>query len=111
MDIQMNEKNKNLVVEMTGEIDHHYTSEYKDLIDKTFGRLNCKNIIFDFNGVSFMDSSGIGMIIGRYRNLSATGGKVAAAGINNDLKRIFEISGLKKIIPCFDDVNEALNCI
>jgi stage II sporulation protein AA (anti-sigma F factor antagonist) len=98
-------------VQLSGEIDHHALENTRDSIDKAFARSHAKNMIFDFKEVGFMDSSGIGLVIGRYRLVEQKGGKVAAAQIGGELKRIFEISGLKKIIPCFDTVDEALAMI
>ena len=111
MDIHICEKNRNLIVEISGEIDHHCVTNARDQIDRAYSRLNARNIIFDFENVNFMDSSGIGMIIGRYRNIKDKGAKVAASNINSDLMRIFEISGLKKIIPCYKNIDEAVKSL
>lgn len=111
MIIDIYEKNRNLIVQISGDIDHHSLENTRDKIDKAFSRSNAKNIIFDFKNVEFMDSSGIGLVIGRYRLIENNGGRVGAANINNDLKRIFEISGLKKIIPCFENIEEAIRAI
>jgi stage II sporulation protein AA (anti-sigma F factor antagonist) len=111
MNINLLEKNRCLIVQLSGEIDHHSLEDTRDNIDKAFQRSNAKNMIFDFKDVGFMDSSGIGLVIGRYRLIEQKGGKVAAANISGDLKRIFEISGLKKIIPCFDNIDEAVTMI
>ena len=58
-----------------------------------------KEIIFDFNNVSFMDSAGIGLIIGRYKLANMLGGKVQVANITTPVRKIFEMSGVLKIIP------------
>jgi stage II sporulation protein AA (anti-sigma F factor antagonist) len=71
------------------------------------GKLNHYNIVFNFNSVTFMDSSGVGMILGRYRKGNKMG-KVAVININPKLKRIFEISGLFKFIQQYENEKEAI---
>lgn len=109
MNIKCSSQKNTLIVEINGDIDHHTSYEIKDKVDKEFGRNNFKNIILDFTNVCFMDSSGIGMVIGRYKNAQIKGGNVIAVGINNEIKRIFEISGLFKIIKNYKDTSTALN--
>ena len=58
-----------------------------------------KEVIFDFNKVSFMDSAGIGLVIGRYKLANMLGGKVRVANLTTPVKKIFEMSGMLKIIP------------
>ena len=105
--MQYTQKGKSLCVQLEGEIDHHSAQKIREAIDKTFEPTDCRLIIFDFSKVSFMDSSGIGMIIGRYKNAKKRGGTVAIAGMNPELGRIFQISGLAKIINSYASVSEA----
>lgn len=109
MNIICTERNRNLIVKIIGEIDHHTAEEIRDKVEREFARSTAKNIIFDLANVGFMDSSGIGMFIGRYRHLEKQGGKVFAINISSNLNRIFEISGLKKIIGCYDSLDDAVN--
>jgi len=106
MDIKCIERNGNLVVKIAGEIDHHSADKIRHTAEKEFFKSSAKNIVFDFAHVGFMDSSGIGMIIGRYKELKKTGGKVFAINIGPEIDRIFIISGLKKIIPCYQSLDE-----
>lgn len=71
-------------------------------------RTKVKNIVFDFKDVSFMDSSGIGLIMGRYKKVMFIGGKAAVTNVGNAVDRIFKISGLYKIIEKYDTIQEAL---
>jgi stage II sporulation protein AA (anti-sigma F factor antagonist) len=96
-----------LAVSLSGELDHHNASAIRDKLDTLYERSGCRHIIFDFSDVSFMDSSGIGMIIGRYKNAEKRGGKVAAAHMNSQLERIFFLSGLQKIVGRYATVSEA----
>ena len=58
-----------------------------------------KEVIFDFSNVSFMDSAGIGLIIGRYKLINMIGGELKIANVNTQIQKIFEMSGIIKIIP------------
>ena len=69
------QKDKTLLVEITEEIDHHSTEKMRRLIDDDITRYMPRKVIFDFNKVSFMDSAGIGMIIGRYKMVNMFGRK------------------------------------
>lgn len=108
MSILCTSEDRTLIVKITGEIDHYSSNEIKNKTDKEYKRLNSKNILFDLSNVTFMDSSGIGVIMGRYKNVSANGGIVAAASINKDIKKIFELSGLLKIIKYYENPEKAL---
>lgn len=100
-----------LVVYMKDELDHHQTIELRERSDKLIERENIKNIIFDFQGVDFMDSSGIGMIMGRYKKVIFIGGKVTVTSVNSSVDRIFRLSGLYKIIGKKNTVKEALEAL
>ena len=100
--------NRNLIVKIIGDIDHHSSKDIREKIDKEINKHKIKNIIFDFSEVIFMDSSGIGMVIGRYKNIEKAGGKVAISSISDEAKRIFELSGLFRIINLYDNIDSAL---
>ncbi|MCL2396512.1 MAG: anti-sigma F factor antagonist [Defluviitaleaceae bacterium] len=106
MDIKCTERNGNLVVRIVGEIDHHSADRIRHTAEREFYNSGAKNMVFDFAHVAFMDSSGIGMIIGRYKELKKVGGKVYAINIGPEVNRIFDISGLRKIIPCYASLDE-----
>lgn len=97
-----------LVVHIHEELDHHRTLALREDGDRLIERENIKYIIFDFEGVDFMDSSGIGMVMGRYKKVIFKGGKVAVCGISRPVDRIFRLSGIYKIMDKYDTVSEAL---
>ena len=107
MEITCYARNHNIIAEINGEIDHHSAEIIRDKLEREFSRSGAKNIIFDFTKVSFMDSSGIGMILGRYRALEKMGGAVAVAGVSAEASRVFEISGLHKLIKVYSGVDSA----
>ena len=92
-------KNGQLIVEMPKEIDHHCAKELREDIDRMIEISHVKTLVFDFSRTEFMDSSGIGVLIGRCRNLGYTGGSVQAVHLNERVKKIFMVSGLSKLIP------------
>ena len=100
-----------LVIRITEDLDHHTVLSLRDEADGLIEKEKIKNIVFDFNGVTFMDSSGIGMIMGRYKRVIFTGGKVGVASVCNNIDRIFRISGLYKIIEKYDTVKEAVESL
>lgn len=95
------------IIELNGDIDHYTSEKIRREIYMNTGRYVNKMII-DLSGVEFMDSSGIGMILGRYREIKERGGKIALTGIKGNMERIFNMSGLYKIIGRYDTVNDAL---
>ena len=98
---------KNLIIEfLTSALDHHITNEVRDEIDIILDSKSIKNIIFDFKNIRFMDSSGIGVIIGRYKKISSEGGKV-----NYRVKKIFNLSGMNKIINIYDTYEEVASSL
>ena len=91
-------KGRNLIIRLRGDLDHHYALQVREKADKLIEQEGIKNILFDFHGVEFMDSSGIGMIMGRYKKVIFSGGKVGVIGVGKSVDRIFMYSGLYKIV-------------
>ena len=108
MYIDFKSKGKLLIVELSGELDHHSAQEVRTKVDDRLDRLDVKKLIFDFSEVSFMASSGIGVIIGSYKKLSIRNGIVGIASVSGSIKRIFELSGIFKIIKVYKSVDEAV---
>ena len=100
--------NQNLIVRLDGELDHHTAEEMRKEIDKEIDKNNSKNVVFDLASVNFMDSSGIGVVIGRYKKVSKRGGQVAVVNVNSRVERIFKMSGLFNIVQKFENKNQAI---
>lgn len=103
--------NRCLIIRLQEELDHHNAIQIREKADKLIDRNNIKYIIFDFSGAGFMDSAGIGVIMGRYKKVIFIGGKTAVANVNTTVDRIFKLSGLYKIIEKYDTVEAALNSV
>jgi anti-anti-sigma factor len=111
MDIKFKKVKNCLIVYPTGEIDHHTSEVLKKEIDRHCESTMSKNIIVDFGNVNFMDSSGIGMIIGRYKYTHGKGGKTVVTGVSDNLRKIFTLSGLGRIIKIYPTVEDAVENI
>ena len=92
-------EDKQLIFKMDEEIDEFTAQRIRKKLDNEIERYMPKEIIFDFNDVSFMDSAGIGLIIGRYKLANMLGGQVQVANLTTPVRKIFEMSGISKIIP------------
>lgn len=101
-------KGKLLISVLSGELDHHSAESVRIKIDNKLDELGKVNLLFDFSGVNFMDSSGIGVVIGRYKKISEYGGKVGIINLKPEIKRIFEIGGLFRIVKEYKSAAEAL---
>lgn len=91
-----------LMIRLPQEIDHHEAGFICEMADSYLFREDVKNVVFDFENTKFMDSSGIGIITGRYRKISCFGGKVYAIHTDSQIKRIFKVSGLNKIVEVLE---------
>lgn len=110
MTLDVRVENDVLIAILNGEVDHHYAEQVRDVIEKEYINCEFKNIILSFKNIRFMDSSGIGMVIGRYKFAKARGGTLVACDLTLEAKRIFDISGLGKIIRICDNIDEAIAC-
>ena len=91
-------KNQCLVIRLPKEIDHYQAEKVRRECEQSFMKFIIRDIIFDFSDTSFMDSSGIGVVIGRCRNMNYSGGKVVAENMNERIRKIFVVSGLHKLV-------------
>lgn len=92
-------EDKLLYIEITEEIDHHIADKIRRKVDNEITRYMPRKTIFDFSRVTFMDSAGIGMIIGRYKMMKLIGGSLEIENVSEATKKILEMSGILKIIP------------
>lgn len=86
-----------LTAKLYGEIDHHRAPAIRQKIDGQTETLRPKELHLDFSGVSFMDSSGIGLIMGRYRQVSLVGGKLRVINVPKPLQKIISLSGIDSL--------------
>lgn len=99
MESRYKKEDKQLIFKINEDIDEYSAQKIRRKLDNEIERYMPKEVIFDFDKVSFMDSAGIGLLIGRYKLANLFGGKVEVANISTPIRKIFEMSGLLKIIP------------
>ena len=98
MELEFKVLSNSLVIKPKGEIDSESAAFLRRKIDLEFECTAAKNMTFDLTEVDFMDSSGVGLVIGRYKKVAALGGEVRIKGANRTVARIIELSGLGRIV-------------
>ena len=98
MEYNLERNEGKLTVTMPKEVDHHCANQIRMEADLLIDTYHVRKLIFDFSHTEFMDSSGIGVIIGRSRNMGFTGGQVIAENMNQRVEQIFRVAGLNKLI-------------
>ena len=111
MEVTLLGEKRALLVRVFGELDHHKAAQIKDRVDNALRASNAVNIIFDFSKLEFMDSSGIGVIMGRYKKTRTLGGRIIVFGVNAGVLRIMEMSGIDKIIKLTPGLEKALRLL
>ena len=96
--LQFDDVSRVLTVAPQGELDHCMAERIRNTIDATVLKTDAKVVVFDLSEVGFMDSSGIGMMIGRYKFMKRRGGGVRVRGMRQPVERVLRMSGLGQII-------------
>lgn len=102
---------KILQIDFTEEIDHHSCEKIRKRLDYEIQRFMPKKVIMDFQKVSFMDSAGIGLVIGRYKVASMYGGVMEINNVRPKIKKVFEMSGIHKIVSINEIKNNTKICV
>ncbi|GIP41723.1 anti-sigma F factor antagonist [Paenibacillus sp. J45TS6] len=111
MNLQVNMEHDRgvLIVRLTGELDHHTADVVRMQMDEAIQKQQCKHLVLSLQDLQFMDSSGLGVILGRYKLIHHKGGKMVISGANPAVHRLLDMSGLFKIMPVFDNEGSALS--
>lgn len=82
---------------LSGELDHHTAKGMREAVDNAI-ELNMPTLlVLDFGGINFMDSSGIGLIMGRYRKLAKTGAQLHITGASPQISKILRLAGIERL--------------
>lgn len=100
-----------LIVHLPEELDHHSVEKIREGTDELFLAKRIRNVVFDYGNTSFMDSSGIGLVMGRYREVRYLKGDIFITCVNQKVSRILEISGLYRVAKQAKEVEDALKMI
>ncbi len=87
-----------LIVRLSGELDHHEAENLREHWKDMIYNNPIKHVVLNLESVTFMDSSGLGVILGRYKEVLQLGGELVVCSVSSSIKRLFEMSGLFKII-------------
>lgn len=96
-----------LTIYLSGEIDHCAADKLKDEMELLIKKSKDRALVLDFSDVTFMDSSAVGMIIGRYKTKMLLGGRMYADGMHNAVERLYRMAGLHRIIPILEKERKA----
>lgn len=99
---------ENLIVRPSGELDLQVADDLRTQWHKWLTMPGVRNLVINLSEVSFIDSSGLGVILGRYRWVQAHGGSMALVNAGNAVRRILELAGLHKLARFYDSEQEAL---
>lgn len=98
MKINITSENGTAVAVLNGEIDHHTARSLRSEIDRFVITMQPERLAMDFTGITFMDSSGIGLIIGRYKLMKEWGGQLEIRGTQPYIRRVLKLSGIERIV-------------
>lgn len=109
LDIEL--KQDTLVVRPSGEVDLGVADYFRDTVENALNREPAKNLVFNLSRVSFIDSSGLGVLLGRYKRVARNGGKVFIVSPQPQVRRVLELSGILRVMLEFTSEAEALEKI
>lgn len=97
MSVEIDVKGAVVTAYLSGELDHHTAAEMRNAIDSAIELNMPELLVLDFTGITFMDSSGIGLVMGRYRNLMRTGAKLHISGASPQIYKVMKLAGLERL--------------
>lgn len=103
MNVTYDNENRVLKFQITEEVDHCAAEKIRNRADFEIQKYMPQKVVMDFNEVSFMDSAGIGMILGRYKTTKMVGGTLNITNVKQSLKKVLEMSGVLKIIQIVEE--------
>ena len=109
MIVEFNKEDKKLIFKLTEDIDQHTVEKVRRKMDNEIKGYIPRKVVFDFSNISFMDSAGIGMVLGRYKLAKMLNGNLEIINVNKSMKKIFDMSGVSRIINIVEeDKNEGV---
>lgn len=111
MKVKVDFSGRTLIASLTGELDHHAAKDVKDTVENYIKNQDVINLVFDLSKLTFMDSSGIGVIIGRYKLINSIGGKVIIVSVSSSVDRLLTMSGIKRIIQIVNTKSDAIKIL
>lgn len=107
--VEFSKEDKQLTFKLTEDIDQHTVEKVRRKMDNEIKGYIPRKVVFDFSNISFMDSAGIGMVLGRYKLAKMLNGNLEIINVNKSMKKIFDMSGVSRIINIVEeDKNEGV---
>jgi stage II sporulation protein AA (anti-sigma F factor antagonist) len=103
LSLQVHHSRNVLVVRLGGELDHHAAEKVRGTIEAELDKGISRHLVLNLSELEFMDSSGLGVILGRYKRVSQLGGRMMLCSVHPSVHRLMEMSGLFKILPIYED--------
>lgn len=98
MELKYEQRDNVLTVALPAEIDHHSAKPVREETDRWIAKLHPGSVVIDFSGVKFMDSSGIGLILGRYNKVAPYGGRVIVECADRRTLQLLRLAGVQKLV-------------
>lgn len=98
-----------LIIRLAGELDHHTAEQVRSTIESELEKGIYSHLVLNLAGLDFMDSSGLGVILGRYKQITGLGGKMTLCSMQPSVYRLMEMSGLFRILSTYDDEQSAIS--
>ena len=109
MIVEFNKENGQLTFKLTEDVDQQKIEKVRRKMDNEIKGYSPRKVVFDFSNISFMDSAGIGMVLGRYKLAKMLNGNLEIVNVNKSMKKIFDMSGVSRIINIVEeDKNEGV---
>ncbi len=97
MPVEITVKSETVTAKLSGELDHHSAAYIREEIDNALDLNMPSRLVMDFENITFMDSSGIGLVLGRYRNLLKTGAALSIVGTSPQIYKVMRLAGIERL--------------
>ncbi len=97
MEVKTTSDNAVTTVFLAGELDHHNAAPLREQVDALITKRRPEKLVLDFGGISFMDSSGIGFVMGRYKLMQSLGGRLQVRGATARMEKVMRLAGLERL--------------
>lgn len=111
LQIDLTTKDQVLIIRLVGELDHHTAEKVRQQVEQKIEVNSVRHILLNLEELTFMDSSGLGVILGRYKQITQLGGKMIICAISPSIYRLFELSGMFKILEIVESEQKALESL
>ena len=105
MQLELTRQGERLTAALIGELDHHAAGDIRQRIDTAALSARCKRLVLNLERLSFMDSSGVGLIMGRYRLMLSLGGSLTVENADQRIGRMLRLAGLDRL-PIWNETQE-----